>query len=60
MDRAISQKIFGGIYAYNKGVHLEKSDESIETSRGGSHGVGKIASNAAFDLHLMHFANCDK
>ncbi|MFE4243451.1 hypothetical protein [Peribacillus butanolivorans] len=47
------------IYAYNKGVHSEEEDESVETSRGGSHGVGKIASNAASDLNLMYFANCD-
>lgn len=47
-----------GIYAYNKGVHFEE-DETFEASRGGSHGVGKIASNAASDLHLMFFANCD-
>ncbi|MGE7948160.1 hypothetical protein [Lysinibacillus sp. NPDC093688] len=49
-----------GIYAYNKGVHFEEKDESFEASRGGSHGVGKIASNAASDLHTMFFANCDK
>lgn len=48
-----------GIYAYNKGVHFEDKDESFEASRGGSHGVGKIASNAASDLHMMFFANCD-
>lgn len=48
-----------GIYAYNKGVHFEEDDETFEASRGGSHGVGKIASNAASDLHLMFFANCD-
>lgn len=48
-----------GIYAYNKGVHFEEKDEAFEASRGGSHGVGKIASNAASDLHLMFFANCD-
>jgi hypothetical protein len=47
------------IYAYNIGVHSEEEDEDIENSRGGSHGVGKIASNAASDLHLMYFANCD-
>ncbi|PFH90623.1 hypothetical protein [Bacillus sp. AFS088145] len=47
------------IYAYNKGVHSEEEDEAVETSRGGSHGVGKIASNAASDLNLMFFANCD-
>ncbi|OXS54893.1 hypothetical protein B0G93_13148 [Bacillus sp. V-88] len=49
-----------GIYAYNKGVHFEEADSEMETSRGGSHGVGKIASNAASDLHLMYFANCDE
>lgn len=48
-----------GIYAYNKGVHFEEKDESFEASRGGSHGVGKIASNAASDVHMMFFANCD-
>lgn len=48
-----------GIYAYNKGVHFEEKDETFEASRGGSHGVGKIASNAASDLHMMFFANCD-
>lgn len=49
-----------GIYAYNKGVHFEEEDEKFEASRGGSHGVGKIASNAASDLHVMFFANCDE
>jgi len=48
-----------GIYAYTKGVHFEESDADVETTRGGSHGVGKIASNAASDLHIMYFANCD-
>lgn len=47
------------IYAYNKGVHTEESDESVEKSRGGSHGIGKIASNAASELYMMYFANCD-
>ena len=49
-----------GIYAYNKGVHSEESDETVEQSRGGSHGIGKIASNAASDLYIMYFANCDE
>lgn len=49
-----------GIYAYNKGVHFEEKDEAFETTRGGSHGIGKIASNAASDLHLMYFSNCDE
>lgn len=49
-----------GIYAYKKGVHHVESDEEWENIRGGSHGVGKIASNAASNLHLMYFANCDE
>lgn len=49
-----------GIYAYNKGVHYEDEDSNREISRGGSHGIGKIASNAASDLHMMFFANCDE
>lgn len=48
-----------GIYAYNKGVHFEESDSEVEQLRGGSHGLGKIASNAASEIHLMYFANCD-
>lgn len=48
-----------GIYAYNKGVHSEEEDSTLEKSRGGSHGIGKIASNAASELHMMYFANCD-
>lgn len=47
------------IYAYNKGVHTEEDDETVEKSRGGSHGIGKIASNAASELYMMYFANCD-
>ena len=45
-----NQKDTWSIYAYNKGVHTEEEDESVEKSRGGSHGIGKIASNAASDL----------
>lgn len=48
------------IYAYNKGVHSEESDQGLEKSRGGSHGIGKIASNAASELYMMYFANCDE
>lgn len=48
-----------GIYAYNKGVHSEEEDSTLEKSRGGSHGIGKIASNAASELYMMYFANCD-
>lgn len=47
------------IYAYSKGYHFEEEDKAVEIARGGSHGVGKIASNAASDLHVMYFANCD-
>ncbi|MGD6831017.1 hypothetical protein ACQCT5_02555 [Sutcliffiella halmapala] len=54
-----SKKDTWGIYAYNKGVHFEEESVDVEVSRGGSHGVGKIASNAASDLHVMYFANCD-
>ena len=43
-----------GIYAYNE------EDSTLEKSRGGSHGIGKIASNAASELHMMYFANCDE
>lgn len=48
------------IYAYSKGYHFEEADKQREIARGGSHGVGKIASNAASDLHVMYFANCDE
>lgn len=45
-------------YAYQQGNHF--SDNNIsEAMRGGSHGIGKIASNAISDIHLMYFANCD-
>lgn len=47
-------------YAYNKGVHHVEADESAEKVRGGSHGIGKIASNAASDQFMMFFANCDE
>lgn len=48
-----------GIYAYKKGVHSTEVDSYVESGRGGSHGIGKIASNAASDLFMMFFANCD-
>lgn len=47
------------IFAYKKGVHYKESDTNWENIRGGSHGVGKIANNAASDIHLMYFANSD-
>lgn len=49
-----------GIYAYKKGVHDIAETKAAESIRGGSHGVGKIASNAASNIHLMYFANCDE
>ncbi|MSR92097.1 hypothetical protein [Inconstantimicrobium porci] len=55
-----SDKDTWSVYAYNKGVHSEDSDDDHEKSRGGSHGIGKIASNAASDLYMMYFANCDE
>lgn len=48
-----------GIYAYKKGVHSIEEDSNKEQSRGGSHGIGKIANNAISDINLMYFANCD-
>jgi len=46
-------------YAYNKGVHSIDKNDRFEMSRGGSHGIGKIASNSASDIYLMFFSNCD-
>lgn len=48
-----------GVYAYKKGVHFTEENIEAENLRGGSHGVGKIACNAASDIHMMFFANCD-
>lgn len=45
--------------AYKKGVHNIDDDAETEKNRGGSHGVGKIASNAASEVYLMYFCNCD-
>lgn len=47
-------------YAYNTGWHTKDENKEVEMKRGGSHGVGKIASNAASDIFLMYFANCDE
>lgn len=49
-----------GVYAYSKGVHSVTDNEQHEISRGGSHGIGKIANNSASDIYLMYFANCDE
>ncbi len=54
-----SNKDTFGIYAYKKGVHAIDENNATENSRGGSHGIGKIANNAASDINLMYFANCD-
>ncbi|WP_080871980.1 hypothetical protein [Oceanobacillus timonensis] len=55
-----SKKDTFGIYAYSKGVHFTEENKEEEISRGGSHGIGKISNNAASDIHLMYFANCDE
>lgn len=47
-------------YAYKKGSHPVSEDEGLEKKRGGSHGKGKIANNAASTIHLMFFANHDE
>jgi hypothetical protein len=47
-------------YAYLKGSHVEHESEEQEGLRGGSHGIGKIASNAASEIHTMFFANHDE
>lgn len=58
--QSTSAKDTWSIYAYNKGVHSVETDENLEKARGGSHGIGKIASNAASELYMMYFANCDE
>lgn len=49
-----------GAYAYRKGMHHVEENQEQENLRGGSHGIGKIASNAASDINIMFFANCDQ
>lgn len=49
-----------GVYAYEKGSHATSLDSKAEAVRGGSHGVGKIANNAASQIFLSFFANCDE
>ena len=56
----ISGRYSYSAYAYSKGVHHEDSDDYNEKLRGGSHGIGKIASNAASIFYTMFFANCDE
>ncbi len=45
-------------YAYSKGYHAESGIS--EGARGGSHGIGKIASNSASEIALMYFSTCDE
>ncbi len=45
-------------YAYSKGYHAQSGVS--EDTRGGSHGIGKIASNSASDIALMYFSTCDE
>lgn len=47
-------------YAYYRGSHHRTEMESKHFISGGSHGIGKISSNAASALHLMYFSNCDE
>jgi antitoxin component of RelBE/YafQ-DinJ toxin-antitoxin module len=47
-------------YAYQKGAHFSTEDAEKEKLRGGSHGIGKIASNSASQLYTMFFANNDE
>ena len=49
-----------GIYAYSKGMHSINEDSDKEDIRGGSYGIGKIANNAASNLNIMFFSNCDE
>jgi len=46
-------------YAYSRGMHYNDNDDK-EFIKGGSFGVGKIASNSASDIYTMFFANHDK
>lgn len=46
-------------YAYYRGSHHNTDMENMKSVSGGSHGVGKISSNAASNLHLMYFINKD-
>lgn len=46
-------------YAYSRGVHFDDYDTQGPV-RGGSHGIGKIAANAASKIFVMFFANCDE
>ena len=45
-------------YAYSRGMHFNDNDDK-DVIKGGSFGVGKIASNSASDIYTMYFANHD-
>lgn len=45
-------------YAYSRGMHFNDNEDK-KVIKGGSFGVGKIASNAASDIYTMFFANHD-
>ena len=47
-------------YAYYRGSHHQTDIEEKNLVSGGSHGIGKISSNAASSLHLMYFINRDE
>jgi hypothetical protein len=46
-------------YAYGQGAHYEDSEDH-DKAKGGSHGIGKIASNSASIFNIMFFANVDE
>lgn len=46
-------------YAYYRGSHHSTYMEKEKFISGGSHGIGKISSNAASELYLMYFINND-
>jgi hypothetical protein len=55
-----NEKDTWGVYAYSKGFHPKDENTEKEKVRGGSHGIGKISSNAASEIYTMFFANCDE
>ena len=48
------------MYAYKKGMHHFDNNSSVESTKCGYLGVGKIANNSASDIHMMYFSNCDE
>lgn len=59
MDEDMSSSNSFYAYAYGKGIHYYEKDEDLDRIRSGSHGVGKIATNAASIFNTMFFANFD-